>query len=215
MPKKIIYKGKRPYTGRVYTDNGKQYVSVTSVLHPDGLDFDPYLLKQYASFGTIIHSAVEHFVKFRQIPKYEDIAEKEDLENVLNGSLKLDLDRVDIRGFFLEHGHKIKIKSLEKRIKNEEYGYMGRLDVHGWYKGTTAVMDWKTSRNYTPEKLQSYWMQQAAYAVTLDPVPELMVILPLNPKGYEDPIVCDEVDHYFELFKKKNAYLRANYEIPV
>lgn len=209
-----IITGKRPFKGRTYQEADGLYMSVTSILRPDGLDFPPLLLKQYASYGTIIHSMVEHYLIHNEIPDPVKVSTQKDVNNVFGGSLNLQLDDCNVRGFFEEHGERIEVESQEMKVKHTEHKYAGRLDILGNFDGTRAIMDIKTARNYTKSKLTNYWMQQAAYALCLEDVPKRMVILPLNPKserGYDDPIVEDDVEKYFIMFLKQLEYVRANY----
>lgn len=209
-----VVTGKRPFKGRTYQEEDGLYMSVTSILHPDGLDFPPLLLRQYASYGTIIHSMVEHYLIHKEIPDPVSVSKQRDLNNVFGGSLNLQLDDCNVQGFFEEHGSRIKMQKQEMKVKHRVHKYAGRLDILGTFDGVLSVMDIKTSRNYTKRKLKDYWMQQAAYAHCLEDIPKQMVILPLNPKsdkGYDDPIIETDISKYFIMFLEQLAYVRNNY----
>lgn len=214
---KTITNGKKTFPGRVYREQSGSYVSVTSVINPDGLDFPEELLKQYSSRGVIVHDLVEHYIRHLQVAKPVDISEQFHIDNVVNGSLGLSWEDCNFEGFFQEYGHRIEHKYLEQKLINKTHKYAGRADIIGTFDKKLAIMDVKTSGNYTKEKLQNYWMQQAAYANCITPVPQVMVIIPLNPLaegGYDEPIIETEVRHYFELFLEKLQYVKDNYIIP-
>ena len=218
MKKKIIVKGKLPFAGRVYREQDGNYASVTSIIHPEGLDFPPELLKQYASRGTIVHRLTEEFLTTGQVLSPEDIDLPEDLSIVMNGSLKLKIGLCNFKGFFDEFGKDIDVKYIEQKLKNRKHGYMGRADIVGKYKGEWAIFDVKTSGKYDPEKLKDYWMQLSAYANCITPVPKKLVIIPLNPnmpKGYMEPLVEEDVEHYFNLFLKQLEHVKEKYIMPV
>lgn len=219
MKYKTITKGKKPFSGRVYDIDGEKYMSVTSIINPEGIAFPEHLLIQYQARGTIVHEQTEHFLRHYQFvdPKY--ICDQELIDTVVNGSLNISWEDCNPLGFFARHGHKIQIKQIEKRVINKEHKYAGRLDCSGYFEDVPATFDFKTASNYTTNKMINYWKQQAAYAKCkdfFDEPPEAMVIIPFNPKseqGFEEPIVETDIDHYFELFLQDVAYARENYNI--
>jgi len=214
---KTIIKGKKPYNGRVYRYADGVYLSVTSVINPEGIVYPPELLKQYSSRGTIVHKMAEYFFKHYRVPTPQEVATPEDLSNVLSGSLALKIEDCNFVGFFQEYGEHIKIAHIEKEVRNTTYKYAGRADIIGLYDDTLAIMDMKTSGNYTPAKLTNYWKQQAAYAHCMTPVPQTMVLLPFNPtapNGYEPPLIETDVEGYFKLFLEDLENVKANYIMP-
>lgn len=214
---KTITKGKKTFPGRVYREQSGTYVSVTSVINPDGLDFPEDLLRQYGSRGTIVHELVEHYIKHLQVADPVTICKPIDIDNVVNGSLGLKWEDCNFEGFFQKYGHMFEFKYLEQKLINKEHLYAGRTDIIGLFNGDLAIMDIKTSGNYTTEKLNGYWMQLAAYAYCVTPVPQKLVIIPLNPLaegGYEEPLVETNVQHHFEMFLEKLQYVKDNYIIP-
>lgn len=207
---------KKPFKGRVYHEPDGTYLSVTSIIHPDGIDFPSKLLEQYALRGSIIHSQVEHYLKYYQWLSKEQIASPQDLLTVEQGSLKLSFDSIDPRGFFQEHGHKFEIMHLEQKLKNKTYKYAGRADVIGKYENKLCIADFKTTTNYTKSKINDYFMQLSAYANCVTPVPKALVIIPFNPKsekGYDDPMVETDVQHYFSKFLTQLEHVKENYLI--
>jgi hypothetical protein len=214
MKTKTITKGKKKFKGRTYPEPDGLYLSVTSVIHPDGLDFPPELLQQYASRGLIVHKMTEHFLNYYQWPVPSKVAKQVDLLNVKNGSLNLSIEDCNPVGFFQEYGHLFDVMFLEKKLKNKTHRYAGRADIVGKYENEWCIADLKTAGNYTPDKLNDYWMQLAAYANCITPVPTKLVIIPLNPKsekGFDAPIVCSDVTHYFDMFLKQLAFVKENY----
>lgn len=216
MKTKTLTKGKKPYKGRYYREHNGTYVSVTSVIHPEGLDFPPELLKQYASRGTMIHDKVEHFLTHGSWSQSDTIHRKEDIDNVKNGSLKLKMEDCNPEGFLKEYGDRIEAKYVEKKLFNTTHKYAGRADIIGRFDGEWSIMDVKTAGNYTPDKLIDYWKQQAAYANCVIPPLKKMVILPINPTtptGYDAPLIETDVEHYFNLFLKDLKHLHDTYLI--
>lgn len=216
MKTKVITKGKKQFKGRFYHEPDGTYVSVTSVIHPDGIDYPKELLDQYAKYGQIIHSQTEHYLNHYQWLPAEKVAKAEDLAVVLNGSLQLDLNACNPRGFFQEFGHLFQVSHIEQKVINRAHKYAGRLDLLMKHKDKLAVGDIKTARNYDQKKIDEYFMQQAAYAGCIKPRPEYMVILPFNPnseKGYDEPIISGDVERYFKMFLEQLAYVREHYTI--
>jgi len=215
---KIITKGKKQFNGRVYREPDGVYLSVTSIINPEGIAYPPELLVQYSTRGTIVHKLFEHFVKHHQLVTPESICDADEVLLVREGSLKLSIEACNFFDFFQEHGHKIVIAKSEQKLKNTVHKFAGRADIIGMYEKELTVMDVKTSGNYDAKKLVGYWKQQAAYANCITPRPKKMVILPINPtspRGYDDPIVETDIDGYFNLFLQDLQYVRENYIMPL
>lgn len=219
MKTKTLYKGKKPFLGRSYREQEGTFLSVTSIINPDGVpDVPPEVLSQYASRGSIVHAQVEHFLTHYRVPPVEEVADPKDIEIVEKGTLGLSVDSCNIRGFFQEHGKKFKPMFLEKKLINRTHKYGGRADIIGLYEEHVAIIDVKTSGDYPKDKLNSYWMQLAAYAHCVKPRPTHLVIIPLCDKfedGFAEPLVETEVEHYFNLFLKQYDFVKENYILPV
>lgn len=215
---KIIHApGAKPFRGRVYREQDGNFMSVTSIIHPEPFDFPEEKLKQYAARGLIVHALVEAYLKDNIWLTPEETSLGEELELVQNGSLGLSMSACNPKGFFEQYGADIKPLYIEKKLKNREHHYMGRADIIGKYKGKLAILDVKTSGEYEGERLDGYWMQLAAYAHCMTPIPEYMVILPINPtstKGYDTPIVSRAVKTHFSKFLKQLEYVKNTYQIP-
>lgn len=219
MKTKTIYKGKKPFLGRSYREQDGTYLSVTSILNPEGIpDVPPEVLSQYASRGSIVHAQVEHFLTHYRVPSPEEVANPIDIETVQKGSLQLSVEGCNIRGFFQDHGHRFKPMFLEKKLINRVHKYGGRADIIGLFEGEMAIIDVKTSSDYPKDKLNNYWMQLSAYAHCIKPRPTRMVIIPLCDKfenGFDPPLVETEVSHYFEKFLKQYDFVKENYILPI
>jgi ATP-dependent exoDNAse (exonuclease V) beta subunit len=206
------------FTGRTYFSpkTQKHYPSVTSILHPFGIDYPEFLLKQYASRGTIVHAQCEEYHKSNGLqwldPREVDSL-AEHVKRLDEGNLKLSWNDCDYVGFRKEFGHLIKVESQEEVAINDEYEFAGRYDACGTYKGEPAIIDYKTASDYKEEKLNSYFMQLSAYAKTVDPNGfKYLVVIPLNPKskkGYEEPYVSSNIDKHFEDFLAKRDEFRG------
>ena len=218
MKTKTITKGKKPFNGRIYREQDGVYLSVTSIIHPDGIDYPKELLDQYSARGSIIHTQTEHFLTHYQLVDPIHICNPKDIETVKNGSLKLNLEACNPRGFLQEYGDLFRFYLLEQKLKNTQHKYAGRADAIGTYVSELAIIDFKTATNYDTEKLNGYFMQLSAYAYCVTPRPTKLVVIPLNPNspnGYDAPIVESNIDHYFSLFLTQLDYVRENYIFPV
>jgi len=197
---------------RWYPRGNKFYPSVTSIISAiEPINFDPDLLKQYASRGSIVHAQIEHYFKtgswetdILQIPDT-----KLDYMIVKEGSLKLNWEDCKFLGFWekygkdfvpvdyqfgkvieLEKGQKpeevvpppLKDYTLEVECFNDEFLFAGRMDFPCKYKSVETLADFKTGAVYTPERLNKFWKQLSAYAKTIGNIKQLMII-PLNPKN--------------------------------
>lgn len=217
MKYKKIVKGKKPFTGRVYRTQEGSYISVTSIINPEGIPFPEELLVQYASRGTIVHKQVEHFLRHYQYVCPTKLCKQDLIDNVLEGTLNLHWEDCDFRGFLNEYGNDIEFIKVEQRLKNDKHKYAGTADGIVLYKGDLAIVDWKTSSKYTGKKMIDYWKQQAAYAKCIKENVKKMIILPLNPKskkGYDAPIVETDINHYFNLFLEDLEFVKNNYILP-
>jgi len=216
--KKTLVKGKKTFPGRVYREQDATYLSVTSIIHPEGIDFPEEQLKQYGSRGSIVHDLVEHYILHHRVGDPYKISTPVDIDNVVNGGLGLKWEDCNYVEFFQMYGESIEFKYIEQKLINKKYGYAGRTDGIGTFDGELAIFDWKTAGNYTPQKRIDYFMQLSAYAYCITPIPKKLVIIPLNPKserGFDEPIVETNVQHYFELFLERLEYVKDNYLPPV
>ena len=136
---KIITNGKKMFLGRVYREADGNYMSVTSIINPDGIDFPEEQLKQYSSRGIIVHDLVEHYIKHLQVADPHVICEPIHIDNVVNGSLGLRWEDCNFEGFFQKYGHLIEFKYLEQKLINRTHKYAGRADIIGSFEDSLAI----------------------------------------------------------------------------
>src|SRR3990167_47191 len=121
------YQNIRFYDGK----DGKKYPSVTSIINMDkDFHIPPDELKQYGSRGSLLHKQAEIFLTTGVWKEPKDIAESSfDYLTVVKGSLGLEFEDVDFKGFYAEYP--FKIIELEKTTINDDYQYGGRIDIIG------------------------------------------------------------------------------------
>lgn len=216
---------KTPPPGIRFYPSGKgtRYPSVTSILHPEGIDFPKELLEQYAARGTLIHRKVELFLKEGKYPSLKDMwlrfrDIRDTIDTLKKGSLKLDHTKCNWPGFYKEHGARFTFDEVETLLVNHEHEYAGRTDAIGTFDGMPAIIDFKTASDYNKDKLAGYFMQLSAYAGATGVQIEALVVIPLNPKspvGYDAPLVSTgkEVDKHFAKFLTKRRELKEKYGI--
>lgn len=211
---------------RFYEIDGKLYPSVTSILNPFGIDYDPYLLAQYASRGTIVHHIAEKMIlelkdgKALENIELVDPTEvdelKDDVETVTKGSKGLKWDDCSPKSFWKKYGKDFDLSNAvaEQRVKNPKYEYAGTMDLNCKYKGKRAVLDWKTAKNYGGKKLDKYFAQSAAYAKCVGA--EIIIIAPLKPSnksGYGKPYITDDIESHWQNFIKMRQKFKELYGV--
>lgn len=208
-------------TIRFYEVGNTKYPSVTSIISPDGIDYDPMLLTQYAARGTIVHKQIEVYLKTKQWMEPEDIPEVQaEVEIVTKGSLQLEWNDCKFLAFEKKFGERFTFDSIEGELFNHLYRYAGRYDCIGTLDQKKAVIDFKTASNYERGNVEKYMMQLSAYAKAYEEKMgekiETLVIIPLNPKnkaGYGGPIVTDKIDKYFHKFLEKRRMFEKLYGV--
>lgn len=218
--KKLVHE-KKVFSGRTYKSpkTGKMYPSVTSIIHPEGIDFPEEQLKQYASRGTIVHKLIEEYHKsdcMRWFDPHNIPELKEHVKIVEKGNLKLKWEDCNYIGFRKKYYEGMKMQEFEGFVCNEEYQFAGRYDVLGTYKNEPAILDFKTASAYSEDKLNDYFMQLSAYAKTLDTPVKYLVIIPLSPKspqGFLPPFVSSNIDKHFKDFLVKREEFKKIYDI--
>lgn len=205
--------------------NGK-YPSVTSII---GWDEDFYVpadeLNQYSARGTIIHKQVEIFLKTGEWKEPKDIPEiYPELVILTQGSLDLIVDDVDFRAFYADYP--FKVIETEKTVINDELKYAGRMDIKAiiesknkgkWDKVEGVLFDMPTILDIKSgmiDKIKAM-KQQTAYA-KCDPDVKQMVIIPLtkdNKCGYAKPIIENNLEKYWTLFKRDRENFKKRFGI--
>lgn len=220
---------------RIKTIDGIKMPSVTTVLHPHGIDYPEVLLLQYSSRGTLVHKQIEMFFKTGKwhadldelILKVKKMAGANQEEHkhlseckriMEGGSLNLRTEQCNFPGFKKRYGHRFTFDHFEVGVHNSEHKYCGTFDCRGTYKTFDAIIDWKSAANYAPEKLESYFQQLSAYAHAdqIQSRIRRLVVVPLNPKsqtGYDKPLVTVKVKAHFKQFLKKREVFKKIYGI--
>lgn len=216
------YQNIRFYDGK----DGQKYPSVTSIV---GMDKDFNIpedeLAQYAARGTLIHKQVEIFLQNGEWKEPKDIAECSfEYLTVVKGSLGLDFENVDFRGFY--KNYPFKVIDLEKESLNHEWKYGGRIDiicviesankgkwekVEGVVYDVPTILDLKTST--TLDKRYGL-TQQSAYAKSEDV--QQIGLIHLNKEvkqGFSAPTITTNIDRYFNLFLHKRNQFKTRYGI--
>lgn len=200
---------------------GKKYPHVTDILYWDA-DFyiNPDKLTQYGARGSAIHEMINHYLLTHserlQGSWNTAVINRRDLIILKTGSLRLidTLQDINFLGFIEKYGKDFEFGMREFRAFNEEHFYCGQPDCIGKYKGENAIFDWKC-RGIKDDDFK----QMAAYT-KLD-FPGLkdittMVGVPLDPNnksGYGRPVVCNEIEKYFNLFLRDRADYRDKFGI--
>lgn len=190
---------------RLYEFDGKIYPSVTTILNPYGIDYDPYLLAQFAARGTIVHKIAENMIiQIQNGVKLADIelldpkecnSIADEVKLVENGTLGLTWKSVSPKGFWKKYGKHFDLEKAktEMKVKSDKYLFAGTLDLRAKYRNIPCVLDWKTSKSYSGEKLENYKQQLAAYAKNSGA--DIGIIAPLKPQnksGYGKPIIVEK-----------------------
>jgi len=213
---------------RFYTvnGNGKKYPGVTSIIN---MDKDFYIpqdeLNQYAARGTLIHKQVEIFLKTGKWKAPKDIEECSfQYLSVIKGTLGLDFEDVNFRGFFEKYP--FKVIETEKFVTNNEHQYCGRLDILGkiessnkkdWSKieniifDEPIILDIKTSSTLDT---MSGFTQQVAYAKAEGVKQVGLIHLTKNNKcGFAKPATTTNMERYWNLFLNKRREFRTRFGV--
>lgn len=182
---KKIYKQVGTTNHRIDLINGVKYVHVTSFLTPETPKI-PFI-EDHAELGTALDTLAKNYADMGQF--------------VYDGSFK---DRGNISVTYDEVYHAFQEKMKENRprmdfaghslkCQNDEFKYVGELDLLGTFEGALCVFDVKKTKNISKALYDKYMMQMASYAVTLDSLPDLMCIL----TPWQDPIIEGNIEKYF------------------
>jgi len=201
---------------RWYEHEGKKLPSVTSVLgwaelnyklrNPEKFQFggvDEDELQEYGARGTIVHRQAQDWFENGMKSDYVMKTEFPELlvEKQLLKESHLKVEDCNWLGFIEKHGKDFTFEKNELRVIGE--GYAGTLDFIGTYKGRLAIIDIKTTTNYTPRSELNYFKQMAAYAKATGLEIKDLVIIPLTPSnkcGFGAPKVEEMSDNLFNSF---------------
>jgi hypothetical protein len=154
-----VIDGKRHYI----TPTGAVYPSITTILsatESEGLiqwkknvgeQEATRISKIMARRGQNLHDICEKYLRNYENPSQGHMPDSVSLFTVIKKSI----NRIG------------KIYALEQEMYSDEHGIAGRCDVIADYKNILSIVDFKTSNSdteYTPEKIQKYFVQCKAYA---------------------------------------------------
>jgi hypothetical protein len=164
---------------RFYERKGKKYPSVTSIINWKGIDYPVEQLKQYASLGTIIHELIAIYLSTGKVVNPEALDKLAvDLLILKQGDLMLDYKEVNWKSIIDEAGKEVSFSKDEPQIcYNDTFLYAGLPDRLGTYKGEPCLIDFKTAKKVTPDKVEKWYEQEVAYGKCLEGVKHYITIL--------------------------------------
>lgn len=204
----------------IYKDiDGKEYSSVTTIIHKVLVDPEPLLiwsnimgfkhkkyedLMKYSSdYGTLMHLVMEHYMKGEDIPPIDD--------PLLACKINTTLDNFE--RFCKKEGlDKSGTLYTEKTLISQSLGYAGTIDWIGKFKDEMVIIDYKTSK----VARLPFFIQLSAYDKLLQTEMAVKVdkafILTLREdhvRSYE--LSREDLDKYFEIFLlMKDLYNKLN-----
>lgn len=179
-------------TGRTYTIDGNEYVSVTTVLNCAS---KPFLYAWYGKVGNAEAKRISNESK--------DIGSRShtEFENIIRYGVKWQTNfllepelEFPVNNFkrFLSNLDSYKDVFGERVVYSDKYGYAGTLDRLAFIDGKLTLVDWKTSNSMNDE----YIIQTMAYYVALTEMAERGTI---NLPGKIERLAVVRLD-------KKNEY---------
>lgn len=219
-----VVEGKKLFKIRWYPIGDTVFPSVTSIIHPYGIEFPEDMIERgwtqedlnaYAMRGTILHDQAEtffstgNFDSLEAHPLFSSVTSYR--SKVITDDKPLSPLDCSFEGFWKKHGPDFEILESEKQVSfiDGDKGWAGRFDLMGKYKNHLCIIDIKTASSYKPEKLEDYFTQCAGYDLAYHVEGESYrdyVIIPLNPSnkcGFGAPIVCPNPALYREKFLAK------------
>ena len=172
----------------IYTLNGVQLPSVTSVINFGGNDYKGIaedVLKKAADRGTVIHSAIETWIDC-------------EMDTIVNE---------EHRGYFDAFLAWYKSKNIdpfatEQKVYHKILKYAGTIDLIAMVDGELVIVDYKTSATITNELEGSYRMQLEAYRQALKTHGvniEKAIILHLKSDGtYREIVTGPDPDRWYK-----------------
>ena len=171
-------------SGRKYlSPQGKAYPSITTILSILSADHIREWRKSVgeeeanrvsrvaAGRGTSVHALVERFLDNQELDLSKEMPNASSAFKSIRGILE---NRVN------------NIRLQEKPLYSDHLGVAGRVDLVAEFDGKLAIIDIKTSsRVKTAEDIESYFMQEAAYAIMFEertgiPVSRLVTIMTVD-----------------------------------
>lgn len=190
---------------RFYEKDGKQYVSVTSILNPEPKTAEQIaFLKPYADRGTALHRQFQHLIERGKLDNFTD-EEKSACASV-GGFLGYE--------FWFKDDKRFNFSIAEVTVYNDAELYAGRYDANGFFENKSAMFDLK-SGSLDKSGVEKAKMQLAAYNACLVEPMDVLVIIPVGPKSKKEPIVMEkaEISKYFSMFMSKRQEFRKKYNV--
>ncbi len=190
---------------RFYTKDGKQYISVTSVLNPEPkTPEDEARLKPYGDRGTALHRIFAHLIENGELTS--PTAEEKELCSSVGGFLGYE--------FWFKKDERFDFRGAEREIFNDELQFAGRYDADGYFYGQPALFDLK-SGSLDKSGIDKAFLQLSAYNASLETPKEVLVIIPVGPKSKKEPIITEgeKIKVYWDLFKIKRQAFRDKYGV--
>lgn len=175
-----------PDNHRFTVVEGVKTPHVTNIITPDTPAI-PYI-DEHAELGTWLDGVLKNYFLVKELKEFE-FKDKGNIKTKAKDLFK----QTSI--WLEEHGSLIEVTNTDITCFNQEFSYIGEADLLGTYSKVSAIMDIKKTEKLKP-MLDKYFMQMAAYAVCMNPIPEIMVIL----SPYNEPVVEGDIDKYFKKF---------------
>lgn len=109
------------------------------------------------------------------------------------------------------------IRGVELPLYSDEIECAGTCDLIADWEGHTSIIDWKTSRHEKhPEKVISYWLQTAAYAIMMRERYEIEIeklVLVINVDGREIQVFEQSPQHWMKSFRNLRIAYKKKFGI--
>jgi len=189
---------------RFYEKDGKKYVSVTSILDPEPKTPEQQaFLKPYGIRGSALHRVFGDYVTSGKLI-YEFLKEEVDGCSSVGG--------FEGFKFWFQGDERFDFRRSEIEVYNEKELYAGRFDADGYFDEHPALFDLK-SGDLGKSGVDKAFCQLAGYNACLEEPAEALVIIPINPKYKNEPIIKtgDEITKYFNMFMAKRKAFKEKY----
>ena len=195
---------------RFYERKGKKYPSVTSIINWKGIDYPVEQLKQYASLGNIIHELIAIYLRDGKVIEPETLDKLAvDLLILKQGDLMLDYKSIDWKSVIDETAKVIAFCKDEPQIcYNDSFLYAGLPDRLGTHKGKPTIIDFKTAKKITDDKIDKWWQQVIAYGKCIDGIEYYALIFLQSKYEKSNYLILDDK----EVIEKEWQRFLANRE---
>lgn len=202
----------------IYHENGKEYPSVTTIIHSILLYPEPLLkwsnslgfnkktyskvMMETSAFGTCIHDALYHYIKGD-----EGMSVFAPLMFIDRANMTLAKTIPFLKSVGITPGSEI---FAEETIISEKLGYAGTLDLVSYYESVKTLIDYKTSK----KARESMYIQLAAYDKLLQvekgiTVDQAMILTVGEKKVTPYKLTREELDSYYDVFEHMHAIFNS------